>query len=73
MDYMDGYSEAKGYGSDAESETVVSLQEKSYLWSKLIAIIGGDISFHKCIWQFIGWDYTQAPKKLNMNQNKQLH
>ena len=57
VDDTDGYAEAVERGDNTEEEAIKSLQEKAQSWAKLIAVLGGSIAFHKCIWKVIGWDY----------------
>ena len=56
VDDTDGYAEAENRCNNAEEEAIRSLQENTQSWAKLIAVLGGSIAFHKCIWQVIGWE-----------------
>ena len=64
VDDTDGYSVAQERGYVAESEVIKSLQRKSQLWAKLIAILGEAIAFHKFICQIIGWNYSKSPPEM---------
>ena len=66
MDDTDGYADAEKRNNGAENEVVQTLQNKAQSWSKLIAIIGGAIAFHKCAWQMIGWNYNVCPPMMKM-------
>ena len=64
VDDTDGYAEEESRCDSAEEEAIRSLQEKAQSWAKLIAVLGGSIDFHKCIWQLIGWDYKVSPPRM---------
>ena len=53
VDDTDGYVEAEDRCGNEEEKAIRSLQEKAQSWAKLIAVLGGSIAFHKCIWQVI--------------------
>ena len=59
-----GYAEAKTCGRDLEKEAVEYLQRKAQSWARLIAVLGGEIAFHKCMWKVIGWKYKKFPPTL---------
>ena len=64
VDDTDEYAEAEERGDKAEEEAIKSLQEKAQSWAKLIAVLGGSIAFHKCIWKIIGWNYNVSPPRM---------
>ena len=64
VDDTDGYAETKNWGRESEKEAVESQQWKAQSWARLIAVLGGAIAFHKCIWQVIGWNYDKFPPTL---------
>ena len=64
VDNTDVYAEAKKWDGESEKEAVSSLQQKAQSWARLIAVLGGAIAFHKCIWQVIGWNYTYFPQTM---------
>ena len=51
VDDTDGYAEAKKWDGESEKDAVCSLQQKAQSWARLIAVLGGAIAFHKCIWK----------------------
>ncbi len=40
---------------DKTTEVLHDLQNSAQLWSKLVALTGGLMAFHKCSWQMLSW------------------
>ena len=38
----------------------------------MIAVLGGSIAFHKCIWKVIGWDYKVSPPRMKEKSNYKI-
>ena len=72
MDDKDEYADVEQQNNEAENEVVQTLQNKAESWAKLIAILGGEIAFHKCAWQMIGWNYYVCPLMIKMRSGRTI-
>ena len=53
VDDNDGYASAPSTNTTAEC--IENLNHHAQVWTKLIAITGGPLCFHKCYWQMLSW------------------
>ena len=48
------------------------MQKKAQYWAYLIAVLGGAIAFHKCVWQMIGWNYEKFPPEMKQQSEQSI-